>query len=86
MKNHVDKTIHVSASTTYNNRTVVKITDSGEGIPEDISDQVFVPFFSTKDEGSGIGLSLSRQIMFIHKGEINIESEVGKGTTVSMLF
>jgi two-component system nitrogen regulation sensor histidine kinase NtrY len=78
--------LRISAAPNYNNRVVVKIADSGTGIPADIRDQVFVPFFSTKDQGSGIGLSLSRQIMHLHKGEINLDSEEGKGTVVSLLF
>lgn len=86
MENSKTKKIHISASINYNNRVVVDITDSGTGIPEDIRDQVFVPFFSTKEEGSGIGLTLSRQIMHLHNGEINIVSEEHNGTTVSLLF
>ncbi len=86
MENSVHKKILISVSTNYHNRTIIKITDSGEGIPEDHLDQVFVPFFSTKENGSGIGLSLSRQIMQLHKGEISINSQVGKGTEVSLVF
>ena len=48
-------------------------------------DQVFIPFFTTKRDGSGIGLSLSRQIMTAHHGEIVVESD-DNGTTVSLLF
>jgi|AP12_2_1047962.scaffolds.fasta_scaffold00549_5 two-component system, NtrC family, nitrogen regulation sensor histidine kinase NtrY len=80
------KRIDISTSITYHNRTIVKIADSGEGIPEDQLDQVFVPFFSTKENGSGIGLSLSRQIMQLHKGEISISSRIGEGTEVSLIF
>ncbi len=80
------KRIDIKTNTTYHNRTIVKITDSGEGIPTDQLDQVFVPFFSTKENGSGIGLSLSRQIMQLHKGDINIRSKIGEGTEVSLIF
>jgi len=49
-------------------------------------DQIFIPFFSTKKEGSGIGLSLSRQIMKLHKGRIEVETSEGSGTCVSLIF
>jgi signal transduction histidine kinase len=52
----------------------------------DTLEKIFVPFFTTKETGSGIGLSLSRQIMRIHNGNISCDSAPGAGTTVSMLF
>lgn len=66
-------------------RVIIRVRDNGPGIPDETMDQVFVPFFTTKRDGSGIGLSLSRQIMTAHGGEIVIESDAG-GTTVSLLF
>jgi signal transduction histidine kinase len=48
--------------------------------------QVFVPFFTTREEGSGIGLSLCRQIIRLHEGQITIESEPGEGTRVILRF
>ena len=86
MESAEDRKLRISAATNYTNRVVVRITDTGAGIPADLRDQMFVPFFSTKENGSGIGLSLSRQIMHLHKGEISVESEEGKGTVVSLLF
>jgi signal transduction histidine kinase len=86
MENTKTKELRISAAPNYSSRVVVKITDTGTGIPAGIMDQVFVPFFSTREKGSGIGLSLCRQIMHLHKGEINIESEEHKGTVVSLLF
>ena len=59
----------------------VEISDNGTGIPPGILDKIFVPFFSTKAEGSGIGLSLSRQIIRNHGGQISVVSEEGKGST-----
>ena len=67
-------------------RLQVKVEDNGEGISEELLDQVFVPFFSTKDHGSGIGLSLARQVMNNHEGSIYLESMVGKGTIVTLVF
>lgn len=67
-----------------NGKIIVRLTDNGPGIPEDMLDQIFVPFFTTKDTGSGIGLSLSRQILRLHKGNIELLSEEGKGTVVTV--
>ena len=59
----------------------IEISDNGTGIPREVLDKIFVPFYTTKPEGSGIGLSLSRQIIRNHGGQITVESETGKGTT-----
>jgi signal transduction histidine kinase len=66
-------------------RVIISVTDNGPGIHKDDIDQVFIPFFTTKREGSGIGLSLSRQIMTAHKGDIALESGPS-GTTFSLVF
>lgn len=66
-------------------RVILRVGDNGPGIPDEVRDQIFVPFFTTKRDGSGIGLSLCRQIMTAHGGEIFVESD-GNGTTVSVLF
>lgn len=68
------------------NRVEVMVEDNGCGIPEKNIDQIFVPFFSTKEQGSGIGLSLIRQIMNKHEGSIRLESKPGSGTRVSLMF
>ncbi len=64
----------------------VKVADNGKGIPKEILDTIFVPFFSTKKTGSGIGLSLSKQIMLLHNGRLQVQSEEGKGTVMSLMF
>lgn len=66
-------------------RILITVRDNGPGIPDDVIDQVFIPFFTTKRDGSGIGLSLSRQIINSHDGEIAVSSD-SSGTTVSILF
>jgi nitrogen fixation/metabolism regulation signal transduction histidine kinase len=66
-------------------RVIIRVHDNGPGIPDETMDQIFVPFFTTKRDGSGIGLSLSRQIMTAHHGEIVVESD-SSGTTVNLLF
>ena len=63
----------------------MRIRDIGPGIPEETMDQIFVPFFTAKKDGSGIGLGLSRQIMTAHRGEIVVQSD-SAGTAVSLLF
>ena len=67
-------------------RTVVEVADNGAGVPPDKLDQIFVPFFSTKAQGSGIGLSLSRHIMTLHRGSIRLQSPPGGPTVVSLSF
>ncbi len=64
----------------------IRVSDNGSGIPEENFDKIFIPFYSTKKEGSGIGLSLSRQIMKLHRGRIDVETEVGAGTTFILEF
>lgn len=64
--------------------TVIQIEDNGSGIDEDKIDKVFIPFFTTKKSGSGIGLALSKQIIQMHGGQISIISHVGVGTTVEI--
>jgi len=53
----------------------LSVSDNGKGIPKDIMDQIFVPFFSTKETGSGIGLSVAKQIMQMHQGKIEVKSD-----------
>ncbi len=76
--------IRITARLDYG-RVLIEVTDNGPGIPEKVKDQVFVPFFTTKRNGSGIGLSLSRQIMTAHGGDIAIDCS-DKGTTLMLLF
>jgi signal transduction histidine kinase len=69
-----------------NNRIFIEVTDNGKGIPEKELSEIFVPFFSTKKEGSGIGLSLSKQIMSLHGGTIKVSSVAGQGTSFFLSF
>jgi signal transduction histidine kinase len=68
------------------NHVSLEISDNGSGIPEDVLEKIFVPFYSTKPEGSGIGLSLSRQIIRNHNGQITVKSEAGVGTTFKVML
>lgn len=68
------------------NRVQVKISDNGPGIPAEIINEIFVPFFTTKNEGSGIGLSIARQIMRAHNGNIKVSSVPHQETTFTLSF
>lgn len=65
---------------------VVKIKDNGPGIKPEVMNEIFVPFFTTKTEGSGIGLSVARQIMRVHGGNIKVNSIYGRETTLPLRF
>ncbi|ULQ57880.1 HAMP domain-containing histidine kinase [Flavihumibacter rivuli] len=78
--------IVLSAFQNANKRTVIKVADNGAGMPEEVLDKIFIPFFSTKKSGSGIGLSLCKQIMMLHKGTIQVQSVEGEGTAFSLQF
>jgi signal transduction histidine kinase len=65
-------------------RDVLRVEDNGKGILPDVLERIFVPFFTTKKNGSGIGLSLCKQIVMNHGGEISVKSEDGRGTAVEI--
>ncbi len=67
-------------------RVLVKIADNGYGMSAEVLENIFVPFFSTKKNGSGIGLSLCKQIMMLHKGNIHVQSREGEGTVFTLQF
>ena len=67
-------------------RPVIEVADNGPGIEPEALDQIFIPFFTTKKTGSGIGLSLSRQMMQQMGGQLTVSTEVGKGSTFRLLF
>ncbi|MFY0688198.1 MAG: HAMP domain-containing histidine kinase [Cyclobacteriaceae bacterium] len=77
--------IHISLQEDQN-RQVIVVRDSGPGIPAEILDQIFIPFFTTKEKGSGIGLSLSRQIIRAHGGNITVDSSAEKGTKFRVIL
>jgi len=67
-------------------RPTIQIIDNGRGILKDVIDKIFIPFFTTKQSGSGIGLSLSRQILRLHGGTITAQSEPNVETIFSLTF
>jgi two-component system nitrogen regulation sensor histidine kinase NtrY len=78
--------ITLSAEIQSNNKTLVKIADNGMGMPPELLDKIFIPFFSTRKSGSGIGLSLCKQIMLLHKGNIQVQSTEGAGAVFILSF
>jgi len=86
VKDRAEARIVLSASFSETNKILVKVSDNGPGIPDDIMENIFIPFLSTKKSGSGIGLSLCKQIMMLHKGNIHVHSIVGEGTVFTLRF
>lgn len=64
----------------------IMVSDNGPGIPEEIRDEIFLPFYTTKQEGTGIGLCLSRQIMRLHGGDLKLSLSNGQGATFILSF
>lgn len=78
--------IILSAYLAGNFKTVIKVADNGTGMAEEVIEKIFIPFFSTKKSGSGIGLSLCKQIMMLHRGNIHVQSVEGEGTAFMLQF
>ncbi|OKL42101.1 hypothetical protein A3841_08895 [Pontibacter flavimaris] len=69
-----------------NGGIVIEVQDNGSGIPEELLESIFIPFFTSHKDGSGIGLSLAKHIMLLHKGSIQVSSEEGVGTVFRLYF
>ncbi len=78
--------ISVFATLNSANRVIIDFQDNGTGIMPDIMDKIFMPFFTSKKHGNGIGLSLSRQIMHLHKGSVLVRSKPEEGTVFTLVF
>lgn len=81
-----DAQIILWANVTDEGHIKLQVQDNGNGIPLEILDNIFVPFYTTKEGGSGIGLSLSKQIMKLHKGNISVAQKTNIGTTFTLKF
>lgn len=68
----------------FDRYVVVRVADTGPGIPEELRDKLFYPFFTTKKQGSGVGLSMARKIVDSHRGLIDVESAPGRGATFTV--
>lgn len=79
-----DPRVRVEAGQDEYQRPVISISDNGCGILPEVMEKLFIPFFTTRSDGSGIGLSISRQIVTAHGGTLNVSSEVGRGSTFTI--
>ncbi len=85
-KNRSQAEILISAERNLRGNLSIQVKDNGDGIPPEILESIFIPFFSTKKTGSGIGLSLCKQIMTLHQGKIKVHSNLKKGTVITLTF
>jgi len=65
---------------------VIEVADNGKGIEHENMSQIFVPFFTTKKDGSGVGLALTRQVMLAHNGKVTVRNNIHGGATFSLTF
>ena len=84
VKDKPNPRIQLSAFSAGNNKINIKVADNGCGIPPSLMDRIFIPFFSTRKNGSGIGLSLSQQILLLHKGSIQVQSVENEGSVFTL--
>ena len=85
-ENNPDSGILITSGLGRNDKPEICVIDNGPGIGEDIIDEIFVPFFTTRQNGSGIGLSISKQIMRAHGGNLKVKSAPGKETVFCLSF
>ena len=86
IKDRPEPKIILSAFQTSERQVVIKVADNGMGMSKEVLDKIFIPFFSTKKQGSGIGLSLCKQIIMLHRGTIQVQSVEGAGTAFLLRF
>jgi nitrogen fixation/metabolism regulation signal transduction histidine kinase len=86
LQGHSHPSISIRGYSDMNQRVYIEIVDNGSGIEPEALERIFIPFYTTKKTGSGIGLSLSRQILQQHGGSLTVSSEVGRGTTFVMVL
>ncbi|MFQ5628202.1 MAG: PAS domain-containing sensor histidine kinase [bacterium] len=86
LKNRAHPRIELRSRIDERSRVIIQVEDNGPGILKDVQPKIFIPFFTTKKGGSGIGLSLSRQIMRLHRGAITVTSEPNIGTVFTLRF
>ncbi|MET6998964.1 sensor histidine kinase [Chitinophaga defluvii] len=86
LEHYQEPTILLKAYINTLQQICIEVTDNGPGIDADAMNKIFIPFFTTKKKGSGIGLSLSQQIIQLHGGQLKVSSLNDKGTTFYILF
>jgi signal transduction histidine kinase len=78
--------IELVAGKLPSNQIMLQVKDNGIGMDQEVQQHIFVPFYTTKKKGSGIGLSLTKQIMLLHKGNITVHSVLGEGSSFKLYF
>jgi nitrogen fixation/metabolism regulation signal transduction histidine kinase len=86
VEKQADGRIQLKARLDERGRVVIQVIDNGPGIVAEVREKIFIPFFTTKQDGSGIGLSLSRQIMRLHRGTIGVHSVPNVETVFALRF
>ena len=86
LKDTENPAIQFIAGMTKDHKKYITVSDNGPGIPTDMINEIFVPFYTTKNEGTGIGLSLSKQMMHLHGGSLSVHSTPYEETSFSLLF
>lgn len=86
MEKATNRSILLTAGTDPKSHPYIQVTDHGEGIVPEALERIFVPFYTTKKTGSGIGLAISRQIMNLHQGGLEVESTPGESTNFTLFF
>jgi signal transduction histidine kinase len=86
MNETTDRRLSVIAGKNNSDHAQISISDNGKGISDEVLEKIFLPFYSTKTNNSGIGLSLSQQIMMLHHGRLEVSSAINKGATFTMIF
>jgi nitrogen fixation/metabolism regulation signal transduction histidine kinase len=81
-----DNEIAINAFRNPDGRIIITVKDNGPGMDADTLEKIFIPFFTTKESGTGIGLSLSKQIMRLHNGNITCDSVPGGGSSFTLIF
>ncbi|MDN5211063.1 ATP-binding protein [Fulvivirgaceae bacterium BMA12] len=84
--NQKNPLISISTQSHGEKSVVIKVRDNGPGIPPEILENIFIPFFTTKEGGSGIGLSVCRQIIQLHKGVLTVDTKPGVGTVFTIMI
>jgi len=78
--------IHIFSGNDTEGHPYITVADNGNGIPDHIREKIFIPFFSTKKNGNGIGLSISREIIKLHNGKLHVQSQENEGSAFTILF
>jgi nitrogen fixation/metabolism regulation signal transduction histidine kinase len=86
LEEKTDGKVKITAGINSQGNKFIQVFDNGSGISKDIIDEIFVPFFTTKDKGTGIGLSLSKQIIHLHGGSLSVNSVLKKETCFTLTF